>query len=788
MKNISFLVFSIISFQISFAQNPNFKWEKSVGNNLITHSKAIINDSNGNIYITGSFSGTVDFDPGASVFNLLAPLQGAAVFVAKYDSSGNLKWAKKMGGKGQSYATGLSIACDAEGFIYTTGFFSDTVDFNPGIDSFKLIPPNISTSDIFISKLDSLGNFAWAKQIGGGSSDIGYSISLDSICNIYLTGYFQSTTDFDPNAGTYNLVSKKLWDIFVCKLDSSGNLKWAKQIGGNGYDVGYSLDVDKQGNVFVTGTFQDSCDFDPGNGTYQFISFGKDDIFIIKLNTSGDFIWAKQIGGIEDDLGNSVKLDSYGDLYFTGGFSDTADFNPSSGSHKITSNGKKDVFISKFDTVGKFKWVIEMGGDSNDISNSLTVDISGNIYCVGKFQDSIKINSGSGITNLISAGRNDIFIFKTDSSGSYKWAKQIGGTGEDEGVAIQVDNFGNVFTSGDFSNLVDFDPGPGIFNQTAIGLFTNIFIQKMKQCSNSFSTISSSGCDSVIVNNQLYKTQGVYTQVKLNFTGCDSIITINVTIKKSTSKSIVDSACDSLRINGIKYTLTGIYTQIATNSIGCDSIIKLNLIIKRSSSSVLNISSCKSYKLNSQLYTGSGIYYQNLKNADGCDSSIKLILNIVNVDTSVTRNGFILTANAIGATAYQWVNCNTNSIIPGEINQDFTATSNGSYAVIVTKNFCTDTSSCIYVNSVGMNINNNIQKPKVFPNPTTDILNINLADGIFPASLKMVDQYGHIVYEKMNMLSNNISVDLSNMANGYYILEIKGNELNYHTGIIKLSR
>ena len=164
-------------------------------------------------------------------------------------------------------------------------------------------------------------NFEWAKSFGGTSTDQGYSIALDSSGNVYTTGRFQGTADFDPGAGTNNLTAQGDYDVFIQKLDPSGNFLWAKSFGGTSYDVGYSIALDASGNIYTTGLFGGTVDFDPGAGTNNLTAQGNFDVFIQKLDPSGNFLWAKSFGGTSYDVGYSIALDASGNIYTTGYFS-----------------------------------------------------------------------------------------------------------------------------------------------------------------------------------------------------------------------------------------------------------------------------------------------------------------------------------------------------------------------------------------------------------------------------------------------------------------------------------
>ena len=258
-----------------------------------------------------------------------------------------LDWAKQMGGT--STDNGSSITVDGAGNVYTTDSFFETVDFDPGAGTFNLTSNGVF--DIFISKLDAAGNFVWAKQMGGTESDGAQSMAVDDAGNVFTSGYFRGTADFDPGAGTFSFTSAGDSDVFISKLDASGNFVWAKQIGGIGFEDAVSIKVDPiVGNVFTAGGFTETVDFDPGAGTFNLTSNGALDIFISKLDGSGDFAWALQMGSTKNDDCLSISLDNAGNIHSTGYFEETVDFDPGTGSLDLTSTGGFDIFIQKLRT------------------------------------------------------------------------------------------------------------------------------------------------------------------------------------------------------------------------------------------------------------------------------------------------------------------------------------------------------------------------------------------------------------------------------------------------------
>jgi hypothetical protein len=328
-------------------------------------------------------------------------------------------------------------------------------------------------------------NFQWAKSMGGNSQEDSKSIAVDDFGNLYTIGWFRGIIDLDPGAGTSNLTSRGREDVFISKLDATGNFIWARSIGGTGYDVGYSITVDAIGNVYTTGIFQDTVDFDPGAGINNLTSEGGEDIFILKLDTAGNFIWAKSVGGISSERSNCITVDDSGNVHTTGSFQYTVDFDPGAGINNLTSEGGDDIFILKLDTAGNFIWAKSMGSTSLDLGNSIALDGSGNIYTTGSFFGNVDFNPGTGISNLTSAGDWDIFISKLDAAGNFIWAKSMGGPSVDVSRSIAVDGSGNVYTTGWFENTADFDPGIGTSNLISIGVrMEDIFISKLDSAGN----------------------------------------------------------------------------------------------------------------------------------------------------------------------------------------------------------------------------------------------------------------------------------------------------------------
>ena len=215
----------------------------------------------------------------------------------------------------------------------------------------------------FLSLIVCTASFAqpglvWARQMGGTSHEEGISTAVDASGNVFTTGHFVGTADFDPGPGTLSFTSAGSSDIFVSKLDALGNFVWAKQLGGITNDQGFALAVDPSGNVLTTGSFSGTVDFDPGSGTFNLTAIGLSDIFVSKLDDQGNFVWAKQMGGnpipSTYDEGRSIAVDPSGNVFTTGIFYAVGDFDPGPGTFNLNSgsNSIPDIFCKQIRCFG----------------------------------------------------------------------------------------------------------------------------------------------------------------------------------------------------------------------------------------------------------------------------------------------------------------------------------------------------------------------------------------------------------------------------------------------------
>lgn len=382
-------------------------------------------DANGNVYVSGYFSGTVDFNPGAAVNNLTAATGIINAFFVKLDKFGNFIWAKQAGGVANT--TSYAIKVDAAGNIYSAGYFTGVADLNPNAGVNNLTA--VGAADGYILKLDTNGNYMWAQRLGSPGTEYSHDVDVDAAGNVYVGGHFGPGS---ASFGGTNLVSAGSIDGYVAKLSPTGVFQWAKRIGGTSGEVGHAVDVDAAGNVYLSGGVTSAS-------TTGMASISGPGGYVIKLNTSGTTVWAH----VDNDTGHyrGVTVDSDGNVY-AGGVANTY------GLVKLNSSGAR-VWAKK---LGISATKMKVGPDNN-------------LYVTGGYDAG---STGFGAFTLpFKGGTADIYAAKLNPAGDVLWAKPFGGAGGEGSLYLSADVPGEVLVTGYFDQTVDFDPGPCVFNLTS---------------------------------------------------------------------------------------------------------------------------------------------------------------------------------------------------------------------------------------------------------------------------------------------------------------------------------
>lgn len=459
----------------------DFGFAVALGSTGSENSLGVATDTSGNVLVPGSFtSPSIDLDPGPGTYILTNTGLGDG-YAAKYDPTGNLLWGVQVAGTGNGSVHQVKV--DGAGNVLIAGIFAGSVEIAaPGRPPVTLTNtlPNGGVGEGFLAKFDTAGNALWARTFGlDADARYARSITTDAASNVYATG-----KDGENR-------------LFVAKYSTDGTAVWTQVVSGagtlaNGTLVyGERVAVDTAGNVLVVGEYGGKIDFNPDPLTTNFLtSLGLhpsgDDVFVLKLNAAGAYVWAGSMGGPGPDIPEGLGVDGAGNIlvsgYYGGG---PSDFDPGPGTLNLPNTGFG--FVVQLDPNRNLIW-----GHSLAVVNvgDMALDAAGNVYTTGRFMDTPDFDPGPGTFNLTAGGSNDVYVSKLNSSGSFVWAADIlaGVPGSIAGnsFGLAVDGSGNVYTTGSFQGTVDFDPGAGTYSLTStpdsIGNPTkDTFVSKLTQ-------------------------------------------------------------------------------------------------------------------------------------------------------------------------------------------------------------------------------------------------------------------------------------------------------------------
>lgn len=367
-------------FVAKYAADGTLLWAKKAGGIGSDVATSVAVDGAGNVVVSGSYSQTADIGGTNLTSN-----GSTDAFLWKLDNAGNSVWARGFGGSAIDGATGVDVA--SNGDVVATGFFSGTVDFDPGAGVQN--QTSAGGTDAFVLRLSAAaGNLVWVRQMGGSGADRGEDVDVTPAGNITTTGSYTGTVDFNPGGGTNNLNSTGSTDGFIQQLTSAGNYRWAQSFGNAGSaDRGNDVTSDAAGNVFVTGV-------------------SNNDIWVQRLNANGGTTWTRAFGGTATDIGESIDVAADGSILVSGSYRATVNF----GGGNMVSAGGSDGFLLSLNGQGNYTAVNTFGGALDDSAFGAIREDADSYLFAGSFRSSVNFDVGTSIQSLTSNGGSDAFF------------------------------------------------------------------------------------------------------------------------------------------------------------------------------------------------------------------------------------------------------------------------------------------------------------------------------------------------------------------------------------------
>ncbi len=679
-----------------------------------------IDQANNNIQV-GSYSGTFYNDTSALIVFEETYFQG---FVRKRTSDGDVIWTKYI--NGNLRIEPADIVTDINNNLYICGFFIDSIDLDPSPASVIVSSGSTGKIKSFLIKLDSNGDFVFGKTwVQGGDIKL-VQIELGSGGDIYLAGSYSGNTDVDPGpASILESAGSGTTDGLVLRLNDNGEYLDHYVLDGTPSAAIIDFTIDDDSSIYVVGQFTGASYLNPIDTTLQLISTAFSDGILLKLNSNLNYAWSHQFASNSDAYYSNVVVKN-GEIAVSVSFS--------ASSTQIYGNDTVEIenpyntlsfVIQKFDTSGNHiktnAYAHESG--SGEIE-TLQFDEYQNLYAIGTFGGAIDFSAGAG-TDIDSVSNIQTFILVLDQG--YQNAKHFSLDGEFLSYRSALDKFGAIYLSGEF--IQTFNAGivqdsSFIYNEGWGGVWEALLV-KIDDL-NEYSSISEDACDGYLSPSGTYiwNVGGTYKDTIPLVSGGDSVLTIVLNVIYTTRDTFSLTVCDQYISPSGKYnwTTTGIYFDTLYNAAGCDTVLVYDLTINAAFGMITELDS-------------------NLLSIGDWDS-------------------------------HQWLDCDDNyNKVWGQRDSIFTPESSGNYAVEVTFNGCTDTSTCYYYqDALGVD-EMKVMSFQIYPNPSNGSFHLNFEEILVNAEVKIWSVVGSILFMYEGQKGKVIPIQ-TNLASGLYFVTV----------------
>jgi hypothetical protein len=554
-------------------------------------------------------------------------------------------------------------------------------------------------------------SWSWTVANGSTGQDDVKDFALDNAGNAVVVGKFGGPITFG-GANPITIAPHGIYDMYIAKVSAAGSVLWVKTPYGPNQDFATAVEVDKQGNSYVLADFYDSLVYDSSaSGLSVFMSNpGLSNIYLAKYSPAGNLLWAKNLGGISIDYSKDLALDTAGNVYVTGGFYKTIYLNPLvSNADTLRSKGQQDIFIAKYTSNGNFVWCKQLGSSGFESSSSIKCTQNGGFVMGGTYYDSLDFNPSPVDTLIlpVSTFGANLFITKYDNNGNYVWTNGISSAGFKSVGEIALDKNENVFITGKFNDVTDFDTQFAHNTLVALPGNSSIFFGKYNANNGSLSWMKKiehgyQGGQDEGTAIALDAKEDIYITGKFWGQGCDFNTSLTDTFL------LGSYASNNYDLFIAKYNNTGDF-RWAYNLGDAQEEVGEKICFDHTGSMYLAATidnGSMSGPIDFDFDPNHSFYYQPLGGYG--DFSLSKYSNCAIDDAAVsTTSG--LTAVTNGLQQYQWVNCGVGyAPISGATAQTYLPTNTGTYACILTSSStCKDTTACLYFD-VCVNFNNTV--------------------------------------------------------------------------------
>ena len=790
MKKILPFIFILLTSTI-LAQAPECHWVSRASSEGLTAFLAVSLGSQQQVYGASINQGFANFHSFYDTTQISDGGGGINITLSRHDQAGNFVWQKRLYGLHDTYDVKMELD-SADNIYILTMIFGGTIDFDSDSTNDYIVNPD-QAREICVAKYNPDGDFLWARNFGISDSNFARELNILPSGNLLITGTFTDSIDLGNPGAPIVLNANGVSDAFVLQLDASGQTISAQKFGLEGITDVYGQCVDASGNYYLLFNYLSTLDVDPGPGTvYAAPSNGfYSKIAMVKFSSTGNLLWLKQFQNNGQHIGNTIQVNSAGEIYIIGQAVNEIDYDldpdPSQNYFVSSAIPGSIAYLVKLNSNGDFLWAKTWETNAYGYTkgwSDLQFDQGGNLYIKGLFYQSVDMDPGPDVFTLSAPTNSTInpgnpfthYLLSLNSDGDFRYALPMCDSVTNlvylYDFYVKTDG-SEVYISGVLRTPYSFKDGDSLytFSDSLNPLLIQSFIAEYSTCPVRNSENQVTTCDSSFSwNGNTFSESGTYFRFYENEDLCDSIAILHLTKANPSTANLNLQACNSLTINNQTYSQSGTYSQLMMNKAGCDSLININFELLQATFGEIVLEACETVQLNGISYNQSGSYTQNLLNTRGCDSVLTIEAEILNLNAQIFQTDSMLYVNG-SPTSIQWINCTTGQAIPGATQTSFVPQTTGNYGAVITIGECVDTSNCrqIIKGTAAEKPGSLCDNLIVSPNPVNDQIEFTLDKSSY--DIRLFTSTGALLISSKGNAQKQI-INFGELAPAMYVLQV----------------